>query len=382
MDNEFQEKLKLYKEGKLNKEEVSEIESSIDKFIAISDYLNNDENDFFEELKQQLPTSNVQENKFDKILKRKINLRIILITAISSICIFLFFIFLYFTSSKIITSLFGLDYKELYVKREIIVQFAGMFQPQYKSNRSGVSSSLFAQQNIDISLENTIGNTKIDEMNLKVKYNFGEPSKSKETTTPQLIFQEFTPFFDYESDPKAGFNALENAPQGTKAKIFIQFNKPLTAEEIKETFVDKLDSTDAAMSSFDITPIAVFNSNFVLANPSYFLCTTVFPYDNKNAKQLENNRGEQTQYENMDNEAHKESLIGNLYLIKNNLSLLRSMYYQDMFENINIDDLIKETEYKGAEYAGMYISADSKDLLKFKDSSFIHWVGVQNIVIW
>ncbi|MNO07738.1 hypothetical protein D3C81_2300530 [compost metagenome] len=58
------------------------------------------------------------------------------------------------------------------------------------------------------------------------------------------------------------------------------------------------------------------------------------------------------------------------------------MYYQDMFENINIDDLIKETEDKGAEYAGMYISADSKDLLKLKDSSFIHWVGVQNIVIW
>lgn len=382
MNNEFQEKLKLYKEGKLNKEEVSEIESSIDKFIAISDYLNNDEKDFFEELKEQLPTSNLKENKFDKILKRKINLRIILITAFSSICVFLFFIFLYFTSSKIITSLFGLDYKELYVKREIIVQFAEIFQPQYKSNRSGVSSSLFAQQNIDISLENTIGNTKIDEMDLNVKYSFGEPSKSKETTASQLIFQEFTPFFDHESDPKAGFNVLENAPQGTKAKIFIQFNKPLTSEEIKESFVDKLDSTDADMSTFDISPIAVFNSNFVLANPSYFLRTTVFPYDNKNAKQLENNRGKQTQYENMDNEAHKESLIGNLYLIKNNLSLLRSMYYQDMFENINIDDLIKETEDKGAEYAGMYISADSKDLLKLKDSSFIHWVGVQNIVIW
>jgi hypothetical protein len=58
------------------------------------------------------------------------------------------------------------------------------------------------------------------------------------------------------------------------------------------------------------------------------------------------------------------------------------MYYDDMFKNINFDDLIKQVENTGAEYVGMYISADSKELLKLKGSPFIHCIGVENIVIW
>lgn len=98
MNSEFQEKLKLYKEGKLNKEEVSEIESSIDKFIAISDYLNNDEKDFFEELKQQ----NISEgNITDKSLKLRINLRIILLTVSSVIFALLVLILLFLQHPKL-----------------------------------------------------------------------------------------------------------------------------------------------------------------------------------------------------------------------------------------------------------------------------------------
>jgi hypothetical protein len=58
------------------------------------------------------------------------------------------------------------------------------------------------------------------------------------------------------------------------------------------------------------------------------------------------------------------------------------MYYKDMLNNINMDDMIKHVENNGAQYVGMYISADSKELLKFKGNPLIHCIRVQNIVVW
>lgn len=380
MSNDFEEKLQLYKEGKLNQDEIAQIESDIDKFIAISDYLNNDEVDFLEEIKQPMPIGNGDENRIAKLLKHRINLRIIMMTVFSVFSALAFFIFIYFTASKITTSLFGLDYKEAYVKREIMVQLSQMFQPKYKSYKSGVDTSNFAQQNIKVSLENTVGNTKIDETEISVRYSFGKPVRSRTIVVPPLIFEDFSYLVAHESDSISGFKVLENAPQGTKAKILVEFNKALTAQQIKEHFINKISNIDTV--PLDITPIASIDSKFVLANPSYYQVRSIFPYDANNAKQLEGNDLKQNQYDNMDDQAHKESLIGNLNLIKNNLRLLQSMYYEDMFKNINIDDMIKHVEDNGAEYVGMYISADSKELLNLEGSPLIHCIGVENIVIW
>lgn len=286
---------------------------------------------------------------------------------------------LFFATSKISTSIFGLNYEEAFVKREVVVQFAEMFIPQYKSNESSVSSSPFAQQNISIFLKNTVGNTKIDTTEINVKYSFGKPVKSKTNELPLLISEEVVPTTNHESDTISGFEILENSPNGTKSKIFIEFNRFLSAEDIKENFINKLGNT---VTPVDITPIAIIDSNFILANPSYYEFRPVFPYDSNNAKQLEDNGVKQEQYLNMDNQAHKDSLIGNLHTIKNNLNLLQAMFYNDMFNDVNFDDIIKNVEDNGAKYMGIYIIGDSKELLKLKDSSMIHCMRVQNIVVW
>jgi len=379
MSNDFQEKLQLYKEGKLNQDDMAEIESEIDKFTAISDYFNKDEMAFLEELKQQMPPGRAEENKTDKLLKRRINLRIIMVTAFSVFFALAAFIFIYFTASKIMTSLFGLNYKESYVKREAMVQLAQIFQPTYKSYSSTVSQLPFAQQNISVSLENSVGNTKIDETEISVKYSFGKPARSGAKVVPPLIFNDFT-FVSHKSDPVSGFKVLENAPQGTKAKILIEFSKTLTAQQIKENFTNQISNTDT--TPLDITPLAETGTELVLANPSYYLFTPVYPYGNNNAEGNGDKALKYNQYVNMEDQAHKESLIGNLNLIKNNKRLLQAMYYEDMFEDINMDDMIKYVENNGAQYVGVYISADSKELLKFKGSPLIHCMRVQNIVIW
>lgn len=253
-----------------------------------------------------------------------------------------------------------------------------MFIPQYKSNESSVSSSPFAQQNISVFLKNTVGNTKIDTTEISVKYSFGKPVKSKTNELPPLISEEVVPTPNHESDTISGFEILENAPHGTKSKIFVEFNRLLNAEDIKN-FINNLGNT---VTPLDITPIAIIDSSFILANPSYYEFRPVFPYDSNNAKLLADNGVKQEQYLNMDNQAHKDSLIGNLYTIKNNLNLLQTMFYNDMFNDVNFDGLIKNVEDNGAEYMGIYIAGDSKELLKLKDSTLIHCMRVQNIVIW
>jgi len=384
MNNEFQEKLQLYKEGKLSQNVMAEIECEIDKFTAITDYLNDDDKAFLEELKQQIPTDNGEENRPTKILKRRVNLRIIMMTAISVLSILIIIIFLYFLTSKITTSLFALNIKESYVKRAAIVQLAEMFHPQYESHRSGVDKSPFAQQNIHVSLDNTVGNTLIDETEIKVSYSFGRPVKSETSVAlPLLQIEDLALLNSHESDPISGFKILEKAPQGTKAKILVEFNKPLTPEQLKEHFINQISIVDT--TPLEIIPLTSIGSKFVITNPSYYQFTPIYPYDNinkKNAKQIQDNNLKQTQYENMDNQTHKESFISNLNLIKSNKRLLQVMYYDDMFENINIDDIIKQVENNGVQYVGVYISADCKELLKLKDNAMIHCVRVQNIVVW
>jgi hypothetical protein len=382
MNNEFQEKLHLYKEGKLNQDEITEIEYEIDKFNALWDFLNNEDKEFLEELKQQIPVDNREENKLAKLLKRRVNLRIIILTAISIFSVLIVTIFLYFTASNIVSSLFGLNYKELYVKRATVVQIAQMFHPQYESNRSGTGTSLFAQQNILVSLDNTVGNTRIDETEISVKYSFGRPvpSKTPAEIPPFLEIHDFSLLTNHEADPTSGFKVLENAPQGTKVKVFIEFSKALTPEQLKENFINQINTVDTTPLVF--TPIVAVDSKFLLANPSYFRFTPTFPYDNKNEKQVEDNRLKQNQYENMDNQAHKESLIGNLKLINNNQRLLQAMYNVPMLQDVNVDDMIKHVENNGVEYFGMYISVDREELLKLRDNSLIHCMGVENIVVW
>jgi hypothetical protein len=242
--------------------EVAEIEGALDKFTAMMDYLNDDDKAFLEELTQQIPAGNGNEINPTKLLKRRVNLRIILTSAISVFAGLLLFIFLYFTSSKIVTSIFALDYKEVYVNRVAIAQLVQMFHPQYESHGNSSDISPFAQQNIHVSLDNTAGNTLIKKTELNVKFSFGRPVRSEASVDSQLLPMEEFSFLAIDESNQSSipdFTILEKAPQGTKAKIFIKFTKALTPKQLKEHFINKI-STDKT------TPLAPMASDYILAN--------------------------------------------------------------------------------------------------------------------
>jgi hypothetical protein len=263
-----------------------------------------------------------------------------------------------------------------------------MFHPLYESQSRGADKLPFVQQSIHVSLDNTVGNTLIKETEFRVRYSFGRPVRSEVSVDFSLLPMELDSFSLLNSDesnptPVPDFTILEKDPQGTKAKIFITFNKALTPQQLKEHFINQISTEDNTPLKF--TPLAAMASDYILANPSYYRFTPFYPFNkstNNYAEYFEANHLKQIQYDNMDDKAHSESFISNLSLIKSNKKLLQVMYYEDMFENTNIDDTIKQVEKNGVKYVGMYISADSKELLKLKGNPLIHWIQVDNIVVW
>ncbi|MFT5872748.1 MAG: hypothetical protein ACI8WT_001684 [Clostridium sp.] len=104
-----------------------------------------------------------------------------------------------------------------------------MFHPQYESGSSGVDQSHFApQQNISVSLDNTVGNTIIDKTEINVKYSFGRPVISEtpvllpllEMENFSLLGTEDLPSIDADkSNTTFDFKPLEKAPEGNVIKL-------------------------------------------------------------------------------------------------------------------------------------------------------------------
>lgn len=375
MNNDFEEKLRRYKEGSMNESEVAEIESEIEKHTALLEHLTMEDEAFITELKQEMPVRN-NEAIPAKQLKRNVNKRIIMMTAISVVSILITLTIIKFLTTTIAAELFELDHKEAYVERATIVQLTEMFYPQYESRGSGVEQFQPTQQNISVSLGNIVGNTMVEETEVNVRYSFGKPVIG-DTTTEGLPLLE-AGFFSLmnQYDTNDGFDVLENAPAGTKAKIVVKFNEGLSTHQSKELKKDLL----TQINNLDVIPLVAIGEEFVVANPSYYAFTPIYPYDNR--AYYEEASEKQNQYEDLDDETHTESFIRNLNLIKDNQELVHVMFNAYEFANMDINKIIDHVESNGIEYIGMYLTADSKEMLTLKDNPLIDRIWVQNIVVW
>lgn len=376
MNHEFQKKLDLYKEGKLNQNQVADIEAEIDKFTTLQEYLKDDDNDLFEELKNLTPPTET-ETKNVKRIKRGVNLRLISTTIIIVLATLVTIQFLYRVSSNITTSLFALDHKERFVESQKVGQLIKMFHPQYELNGIGGYDYGFAKQAFQTSSYNKVGNTLIEEFEMKINYSFGNPVILGTAPVKAPLILDWNNPLAYNG--LLGFEPLENAPQGTKAQIFVTFNESLNASELQTKIINQL---NVDTETLEFTPVVIIDSTIIIANSSYFQFTPVYPFDANNAKLLEDIPDKQELYDSMDDATHQESLIQNLQLIKHNERLLQAMYYVDMLDGVNLDHAIQKVEQNGVEYVGMYISADSKELLELRGHPNIGGITVENIVLW
>lgn len=371
MSSEFQERLQLYRDGKLCEEDAREVEREIDKFSAISEFLNYDEKSFLEDLKQDIASKEEHEKIKSKPLKHRVNSRIITTSVVSILLILVIIPVLYFSASAVVNSLFALNSEKLFGQSQAMAQLHQIFQPEYKITGSSMSSLGFAQQDVSVSFIDSIGNTKIDNGKINVRFSFGKPVISGTGEFPNLLSSHQFYALDRDMGSQAlDFDSLEKAPKGTKAKVLVGFSKTLTPMEVGELFQNQ----DGSM---EIVPLASGGTDLVLANPSCFINKAFYSSD-----KMKYNTGMQDKYDSMDNKAQSESFIGNLNIIKDNRNLLEAMYNDSILNGSDIDGMIKFVGDNGIKYAGAYISADSKELLELKGNPLIHSLEALNIVVW
>ncbi|MBF7095644.1 anti sigma factor C-terminal domain-containing protein [Alkalibacter mobilis] len=382
MSENFREMLDLYKSGKLEAQEATRLENEITKVSAIMDYLNEEDETLWSELQDSLSKGDLENNTKPANFKRKVNIRIIATTAATVIFIMALTVLLTFFAGRATSSLFGFDYKEAYVERATLAQITEMFHPNYDVGSSYGTSSLFARQSMGVDLNNTVGHTQIDSKEIVVNYRLGSP-KSSNISDSMLFYYEkenFASLTGIPSDPVSGFDPLETAPAGTKAKVLILFKTELTPKEINDNFIEELD-TDPN-DPLQITPLTLVSSEIVVANPSYYGYTPVYPYG-EDQKDVNENRGElQAVFESYDNQAHTDSLVKNLQMLQTNDALLATLYHDELLALMDIDKAIEEIEQTGVKYFGAFITADTKDILKFKGDPIVHSISVENIVLW
>ena len=106
-----------------------------------------------------------------------------------------------------------------------------MFHPQYESHGSSGDKLPFAQQNIHVYLDNTVGNTIIKETEIKVRFSFGRPVRSEQSSDFSLFPMDLDGFSLLNSDesnpiPIPDFTILERLLKGQRQKYLLRSIKP------------------------------------------------------------------------------------------------------------------------------------------------------------
>lgn len=384
-DPKFQEKLSLYREGRLNPDEAKEIEEEIKKVSAILDYVQEEEIQFTKDLSMEEPYISPLPPVDPKKIKRQINLRIVATTALTAVFVWMALIALYFLGSKIVTSLFAMDGPDAYVERSALTQIVELFQPDYHVRTSHNSSSTYARGTFGVGYERRIGHNAMDERELTIEYRFGKPKQLWETSyrMDYLTLDAFGDPSDMEGYAEESFAILERAPSGTTSKVFILFQNPLTPEEMKAQFLDPLypDLQEGLVDSL-ATPLVVVDSKLVLAHANYYDYTDQYPFDPSFQEQNEKLPGLHQAFDAYDNQTHTDSMIGNLHLLKDREALLEVLFYKDFLKAVDLDAAIASLEKEGVRYFGAYFEADTKSILSLQSNPNVYSMMVEQIVLW
>jgi hypothetical protein len=385
MNENFQELLRLYKEGNLDEAQARLVEDEIQRVSAIMEYVQEEENDFWDPLKQE----NLEEIKpaisASPQFKRRVNTRIIGTTALTVLAVWITLAVLTLLTSRVMTSLFAMDYKESYVERSAFTQVVEMFHPDYRFASSYNTVSPFARSSIGVQLIRTVGHTTLDNKDIEVEYRMGQPKKR--TDMDEMLHypmvEEYANLSGGEPSGLESFTILKNAPSGTTAKVLILYKEPISPEALKTRYLDPLFATspDGVLQEV-ATPLAVVDNGLVIANPSYYRYTPVYPYD-PDQKMINEQRGAlQSTFEAYDDQAHVDSFIGNLQILQEHEALLEVLFHESFLDTVDLDKAISNVRSNGLRYVGVYINADTKALLQFQEDPNIHGMQVLSIVLW
>ncbi len=365
MCEDFKEKLDLFREGKLSPEAAGEIQLELDRYTAIKEYLDEQDNTFVEELKVEMERNVPSGDSVVKKINKRIVFKISKISIVTILVCVILLPMLYLSVLSVLGSTFRVDSDRFLQEQDFTRYFIHMAFPEVYSP-GGNNSTDFYKQTFTCKLVKGIGH-EADQQNIEVRYFLGKLKK------PEIQLDERLNYYSGEMfhavDPKADFKStdwgyLEKAPAGTRAQIFITFKDKFTPEQTRSVLGDQYFKPGR---DFTVDLLAYTGSSLILANTYYY-------NQNRNP------------FSNTNNETHKEVMLFGLKQIKkfkNIAGYLSENYTYDMEEDFSdIDINIEYVEKNGVQYVGAIISGDAKELLNLKSNSEIAACRVEDIVVW
>lgn len=379
MSKDFRKKLDLYREGKLNHEDTVLIEAEINKYISIADYLDNDDKEFMSQLKNELDIKTPAKMSMAKKINRKLMLKIVSLSMLTVLACAVIIPTVYFSILSILGTALNVDSKRFTQEHNFANQYIHMAFPEVSSTGGG-NKTEFYKRTFNCNIIKGLGR-KTEKDNIVVKYSFGKLIDPDNDLKQRLQYYRSEWFYAINSQNyfnQKEWNYLENAPVGTKAKIFVTFKHKLTPEKAKAALGDQYFKCDEYTS---IDMLTYTGSNFVLTsiNPECYYG------QNSDSENKDDEQNFMNEYYSYDSFTHKEVMLFGLKEIKKykNIADYISTYYTyDASAFDDIDNIISTVDKNGVQYVGAIISGDSKELLKLKENPEIIACRVDDIVVW
>lgn len=376
MKDDFKDKLKKYKEGKLSDEESKEIEQELDKLEIYQEFMNKEFNEIEGKETQR------EEINYKKMIKKgkwKARFNI----AITAIAIFMVFSIIL----GIITSVFyntgTPNRRENYI--DAIKSTIYVTRPNLNFSSVGTSQENYFTMNVEGKLEKQVGDGFYDVGELDGKFLFNKVNSDIIQLDSIESIGFIHPEKNLEYDPQSDWEKLEKLHEGTVAEVYVSFDKLYKTDEILEKIEpSKLNWLWAAVDIGDAIPSEMFSNIGFTSKPMWREGDGI-TYTEETEDTLFGTQvvSESTSYSSVD--PYGSGKLRD----KNFLETLEFLNeYKDIAGKVdytlgkNINSIINHIEENGVKIYGMVITGPTKDILKLKEEDYITNMRVKDVKLW
>lgn len=392
LSEDFREKLKAYREGKLTEEEREELEKELDKIEEYQAFLEEEmDNSLTKDAEDENGVADTNSSKSERKIIKRAKWKARIHNALTAIGIVIAFTFV----CGVITSLFYLvgEPNRMDVYKDIVRSTIAVTEPNISFGHSENSAGTFFTLNIDGKLRKKIGSSEINigQANFKFLFNKCTDSTRKwgeiEDGYPGFMFRnnDIEQKNYYEEDWKR----LDKLPEGTVAEAYISLDKLYETDELLSKFkeLDMKPLWFAVDTGFNNREIQRLEESF---SPIGFPYQPMWHDDDMKIISSSEKKGflfsrvKTISKSSPSIEEYGSGNIRNENFIKT-LVLLKK--YEKIAEKIANSDLklqqrIDYIKSNGVNIYGVVATGPTKEILKLKNEKWVSGVKVGDVEFW
>lgn len=392
LSEDFKEKLKAYREGRLTGEEREEIEKELDKIEEYQTFLEEEmDNSLTKDAEGENEVVDINTSKSERRIIKRAKWKARIHNAFTAIGIVIAFTFV----CGVITSLFYLvgEPNRMDVYKDIVRSTIAVTEPNISFGHSENSAGAFFTLNIDGKLRKKIGSSEINIGQANFKFLFNKCTDS--TRKWGEIEDGYSGYMFQYPDSKGKYNfeeewsRLDKLPEGTVAEVCISLDKFYKTDEILSKFkeldmkplwfaVDTgFDDESKQRSEVSFSPIGFpyqpmwHDDDMKIISSSEkkgFLFSRVKTISKSSPSIEEYGSGN----------IRNENFIKTLVLLKKYEKIAEKIANSDLKLQQRIDYI----KSNGVNIYGVVVTGPTKEILKLKNEKWVSGVKVGDVELW